>query len=106
MLVLFELSMPGRGSWNGKWSGDTQVHAVVRSFRRPPTTFRLGRYTYDFGDGWCEAVTVREITSTAARSIRKESRGFAGYDWMIDEIVTHGRILTLAEHAKVEITNG
>ena len=62
-----------------------------------PTTFRLGYYSYDFGDGWRAGVTVREITSTAARKLRKQSRGFCGYNWMVDEITTHGRIKTLAE---------
>src|SRR6266700_1053018 len=83
MLVSFELSMPGNSAWNGRWSGDGVCYAQVRSYRKA-LPFKLGYYDYDFGDGWRASVTVREITSTAATKLRKQSQGFCGYDWMID----------------------
>lgn len=98
MLVLFELSMPGNNAWNGRWSGEGKCYAVVRSFRSGAPKF--GYYDYNFGDGWRAGVTVREITSPAAKKLRKQSIGFCGYDWMIDDICKHGRILTLAERTK------
>lgn len=97
MLIAFELSMPNVGSWNGRWSGEGNCYVIVKWFRKMPETFKLGYYHYDFGDGWSAGVTVRECSSTAAAKLRKQSKGFCGYDWMVDEIVTYGRIKTLRE---------
>ena len=97
MLISFELSMPGNNAWNGRWSGEGSLYAIVKSYRRMPTTFKLGYYDYDFGDGWRAAVTVREVSRGAAQKLRKQSRGFNGYDWMVDEITVHGRIKTRNE---------
>ena len=98
MLISFELSMPGNNAWNGRWSGEGSCYAMVKSFRKNPP--KLGYYDYNFGDGWRAAVTVREVTASAAAKLRKQSKGFAGYDWMVDEIIQHGRILPLAERVK------
>jgi hypothetical protein len=99
MLISFELSMPGANSWNGKWSGDGKCYAIVRSYRKP--MFKLGYYSYSFGDGWRAAVTVRECSPAAARKLRKQSRGFCGYDWMVDRIVNYGKILNDAQLAEL-----
>lgn len=95
MIVSFELSMPGRNSWNGKWSGEANYYAIFKSFRvtpKKPLPFKLGSYGYNFGDGWHANVAVREVTSSAARSLRKQSRGFCGYDWMVESIIRDGDI--------------
>jgi len=86
--------MPSRGSWDGKWSGEGKPYVVVRTMTTPP---KLSRYSYDFGDGWAATVVVREVTSPAARKLRRDSLGFNGYDWMVEEIVKYGRIRTLEE---------
>jgi hypothetical protein len=54
-------------------------------------------YRYDFGDGWAASVSARFVTAEEARALRKRSMGFCGYDWMVAEILTEGRILTLDE---------
>ena len=100
MLISFELSMPSNNSWNGKWSGEGRCYVIIKSFRKMPSTFKLGYYTYNFGDGWRAGVTVREVTSTAARKLRKQSVGFAGYDWMVNEIITYGQIKPLEERTR------
>ncbi len=92
MIISFELSMPGRNSWNGRWSGEESVYAIVKSFRTLPKNLKLGYYSYDFGDGWRAGVTVREATSGTARMLRKKSRGFCGYEWMVDSILSDGAI--------------
>lgn len=90
MIVAFELSMPGRNSWNGKWSSEERFYVIVRNCgKRPPM---LGYYSYDFGDGWRAGVTAREVDSATARKMRKQSAGFCGYDWMVDSIVRDGDI--------------
>lgn len=91
MQVSFELSMPNNNSWNGKWTGDGECYCVVRTLKEPP---KLGRYSYNFGDGWRAAIDVREVTSSAAKSLKKKSKGFCGYEWMIDSIIRHGDIRT------------
>ncbi len=102
MLISFELSMPGNNAWNGRWSGEGTCYGIVKSFRKMPATFKLGSYGYNFGDGWYANVTVREITQAAADKLRKQTKGFNGYDWMVDEITTLGRIRTLSERTSLE----
>ena len=106
MNLVFTLSMPNNSSWNGKWSGAGNYYAVVRSTGNAKRT--IEKYTpivgkafyYNFGDGWGASVSVREVDSKEARELKKKSAGFCGYDWMVDEIRYHGRILTLAEREK------
>lgn len=101
MLMAFELSMPGVNSWNGRWTGESKQHVKVLSVGAKCLALP-GRYTYNFGDGWMAAVTVRTVDGATARKLRKASDGFCGYDWMIDEIRFLGRIRTLAERTLPE----
>ena len=96
MKICFELSMPNRASWNGRWSGEADLYARVRDFVRSRDEMELAKsilakpnYSYDFGDGWRANVSVRAVTSPEARKIERRSRGFSGYDWMIDSIINH-----------------
>ena len=99
MLISFELSMPGNNAWNGKWSGEGRCYVIVRGLRSPP---KLGYYSYSFGDGWRAAVTVREVSSSAAAKLRKQSAGFCGYDWMVDSIINEGDIYGPTKKKPVE----
>ena len=98
MNIQFTLSMPNVGSWNGKWSGSKNLYAIVQSF-----TGRLGRakaeailakgsFYYNFGDGWGASIRASEITGSEVRRVRRESKGFCGYDWMVQSIRDHGSI--------------
>lgn len=98
MYIQFTLSMPNVGSWNGRWSGRENLYAVVHSF-----TGKLGTaiakamlakrsFYYNFGDGWGASVSVSEITGAEVRRVRKASKGFCGYEWMIESIRSHGVI--------------
>ena len=93
----YELSMPSNNAWNGRWSGENDLYAVVRRYDVAPTPdgkqLAGGYFTYSFGDGWAAAITVREVTPGAAAKLRKQSKGFCGYEWMIDSIERHGAIL-------------
>lgn len=98
MLVSFELSMPGSPSWNGKWPGEGRLYARIKNVgtskkARAKWEKLIGRHSYRWSDGWCACVTVREVTSAAARKLRKDSLGLQGYDWMIDALARYGRIL-------------
>jgi hypothetical protein len=99
--LCFELSMPNVGSWNGKWSGRDNYYAIVRSSscsKKSVEKFERianeGYYHYNFGDGWSAGVTVKKVEGPEVRKIKKNSRGFCGYDWMVDSILENGTIKT------------
>jgi len=98
MLVSFELSMPGRSSWvtgpltKGKLYCRIKNVGVSKKARAKWEKL-IGHHHYRWADGWAAQVTVREVTSTAARKLRKDSQGFCGYDWMIESLARFGAIL-------------
>ena len=91
-MVVFELSMPNRGSWNGVWSGDGRVYARVRRNSEVPKELVGKSYFCSWDDGWTAEVSVSYVDSKTAAKIRRTSRGFSGYDWMIDSIIKYGEI--------------
>lgn len=107
--IAFQLSMPGRASWDGKWSGESRLYVVVQSFRdeaKANTILAGGPYSYRWPDGWAARVSVKEVTPVEARALLKRSDGFCGYGWMVERIISHGRILTddeLAERKTEEV---
>ena len=103
-MIAFKLSMPGVGSWNGRWSSESRLFVKVVSLgcsslaiAREAEIVAGSPYHYDFGDGWAASVSARAVDAREARSLRKRSSGFCGYDWMIDEIRAEGRIRPLSE---------
>jgi len=104
MLVSFELTMPHKASWNGRWSGEDKKFYVVKklSERFVKSNEHLkflnesGRssFYYRWDDGWGANVDVERIDGMQARHRRKISSGFCGYDWMIQSILDQGFIET------------
>jgi hypothetical protein len=86
--------MPNSPSWNGRWSGEENLYAKVVSFKtkaqKEYAAKIIGSFYYRWNDGWGACITVSKVDSTEARRIRKKSQGFCGYDWMIDNIISHG----------------
>jgi hypothetical protein len=107
--LIFKLSMPNNNSWNGKWSGEGDLYARIRSvgtskvaIENAKAILKKGYFYYNFGDGWGAGVDVYECTSPKeARSIEQRSRGFCGYEWMIDSILLHGRILNSVQEEQL-----
>ena len=60
--VEFKLAMPGRNTWNGKWSGDDRNHTLLRTLD-PMTAVSLdgGYWSYAWSDGWCARITARIV---------------------------------------------
>lgn len=85
--VIFELSMPSNNSWNGKWSGEDSLYTIAKTMAGAKFEKLKSRYTYNFGDGWVAAVSVRE-----AKPREKASGRFCGYEWMIDSILKRNAI--------------
>ena len=101
---LFTLSMPNVGSWNGKWTGAGDLHCIVRTYPEKsallPNIEAKPSHYYNFGDGWGASVLIAKIDGKQAAKYRKKSKGFCGYDWMVNEIESFGRIKTLEERRK------
>ena len=99
MILSFTLSMPNKGSWDGKWSGDKSCYAKVINFGHSKKAIKHAteilekrNYHYNFGDGWSAGIKVAEVTPKEAAKIRRKSRGFYGYDWMVESIRYNGCI--------------
>lgn len=94
MNIAFNLTMPGRSSWNGQWSGEGQLYCVIRNVPNKRAAEILARrsYGYRWSDGWAARINVSQVDASAARRLRKKSQGFCGYDWMIDCIIRDGCI--------------
>lgn len=99
--ICFTLTMPNRGSWNGKWSGENNFYAIVKKFNQNKKTeekinkiLEKKNYYYHWNDGWGANVEVKEVTGRESTQIKKKSKGFWGYDWMVDSIINHGVITT------------
>lgn len=102
MILAFYLSMPNRGSWNGGWSGEGRKYVIVKTFRSKKAIEKAnkilneGYYHYSWSDGWGAGITIKEVDSTKAAKLRRESQGFSGYDWMVETICLYGK--PLASH--------
>lgn len=94
MTICFELTMPGRGSWNGRWSQEKDRHIIIRNLgpAKGRELTEKGTYRYRWADGWEAMITCTAVTSREAAKLRKASRGFCGYDWMVDSIIRYGMI--------------
>lgn len=100
--ISFELTMPNVGSWNGKWTGADKKYFIIkkisdRYFNKEEHFKDLREkgsdsWYYNFGDGWGANVHAEIIDGYEARKRRKQSKGFAGYDWMVESIIMNGEI--------------
>lgn len=91
-LIVFELTMPHCGSWNGRWSQAERLHVRVKSERDVPKAYWNNEFYYRWDDGWTACVTTRRLKANEARKIERRSDGFCGYDWMIRSICRKGLI--------------
>ena len=104
-MIAFELSMPNRGSWDNKWSGDDRRFIRVRRQNEVPKEYWNKDYYYKWDDGWTARVSVTKVSGVDAKRLKNKSSGFCGYDWMIDSIIKHGYIATKRE-LEEGLTNG
>ena len=104
-MIVFELTMPRRGSWNGKWSGADRRYIRCRSelgFSKKTLSELVNKdYFYSWNDGWTACVSVHKTDSRTANKLLKQSAGFCGYDWMISSIIRNGCILSPSEESAV-----
>lgn len=83
--VVFTLALGG-----GSSSSTTRAkrYAIVRSLKADDAdrVIRQRGFTHRWNDGWFAFIEVR----AALPRERIQSDGFAGYSWMVDNIVRHG----------------
>lgn len=91
-MIVFELTMPHRGSWNNKWSGDSSSHVIVRHDTESLKNLVGKTYKHRWDDGWEAEISVRHYKSTDPeyRKLIKNNAGFCGYSWMVDNIIKFG----------------
>lgn len=94
--LVFTLTMPNRGSWNGRWSGEKFNYVRGRTysnaeFRQLPKNL-VGSHYYRWNDGWTACVKVEVVDSREKLRRLRKSDGFCGYDWMIDSLCLTGEI--------------
>lgn len=94
-MLVFILTMPGVGSWNGKWSGEGKLYCKTRSLEKKRELELDGKsFGYRWEDGWYASVKVQKTDSREATKMSKASNGFCGYEWMIDSIIKNNKIIT------------
>jgi len=92
MILSYVITMPSVGSWNGKWSGSNNFYARTRNYRGKEGTEKAtkilngGPYYYRWDDGWGASIDVQKIDGKEKKRIDRKTKGFIGYDWMIDSI--------------------
>ena len=87
--IEFVLTMPGRASWNGKWSGQDKHHALVMILPDDVAEKVISHqpWTHRWEDGWCANISARVMEKGERK---RKSSGFNGYDWMVRNIISHG----------------
>ena len=91
-MIVFTLTMPGKGSWNGKWSQEGRLFCRTRTERRVPKEIWNKSFFYRWDDGWEACVTIDRMPAAEARKLERRSAGFCGYDWMIESLIEDGFI--------------
>lgn len=99
-VVEFKLSMPGRSSWDGRWSGEggnyvirreLSSDALARLFDLAPGDVDLTScrriWTHRWSDGWLAQIAARVVSDD---EMYTKSDGFCGYDWMVENILKKG----------------
>lgn len=93
-MIVFELTMPNRGSWNNRWSLENEVHIKTMPNNMVPKELVGNDFWYNWEDGWAACIKVRKYDSRDKeyKSLKKRNTGFCGYDWMVSSILKHGEI--------------
>lgn len=88
--VEFRLTMPGKGSWDHKWSGEKKNYTLVRELDEAEAARLVDKsWSYRWPDGWRAEVSARLVRDEEEL---RSSDGFHGYDWMVTSILLYGKI--------------
>ena len=88
--VEFKLTMPNRGSWDDKWSGEDRNYTILRGIDDDRASQLEGQsWSYGWPDGWRAEISAHVVRDGETL---KPSHGFHGYDWMVASILRYGKI--------------
>lgn len=104
-MIVFKLTMPNRGSWNGKWSQENRLFVRCRTEAAVPKELWDRSFYYRWPDGWTACVSAERRPAKEAQKLQKKSAGFCGYDWMIASIIKYGEIRKPNENEENERTD-
>jgi len=101
--IEFRLSMPNRGSWDGKWSGESRNYTIVRRIsdtwaKKLFSDKTIASWSHHWSDGWSARISAR-IVPVGERL--KKSDGFCGYDWMVLNILAYGNTENLKSREEI-----
>lgn len=92
MTLAFVLTMPCSPTWNGRWSGEGKLYAIVENVRKQEQAELVlagSPYMHRWDDGWVAQIAVKAVDAAEARRLRKQTCGFNGYGWMVRNIISH-----------------
>ena len=94
-MIVFRLSMPHRGSWNNKWSGESSEHVIVKRDTQQLKELVGKDFRFRWPDGWEALIEVLHFKSTDKefKDMLKRNTGFCGYNWMVRSIIENGKIV-------------
>ena len=93
-MIAYILTMPNVGSWNGVFTGAKNFYCLCRKYTDKKLEKKIldeKSFYYNFGDGWGARIEVQKING--AGKYRKMSKGFMGYDWMVNSIEKNLKIV-------------
>lgn len=99
-MIVFTLTMPEKGSWNGKWTEEGKLFCRCLPERTVPKELIGNSYDYRWEDGWRASVAVDKVPCREAEKMERKSAGFCGYDWMIKSLIKNGRIISPSEEGR------
>jgi hypothetical protein len=93
--IEFRLTMPGRGSASGGWSGSERNYLIFENISNKTAQFlgldkeKTKSWSYGWDDGWTARITGRVMEPGEKRL---KSDGFGGYNWMVVDIICYNEI--------------
>ena len=67
-MIVFELTMPNRNSWNDRWSGDNDIHVIAVPERKVRKFLWDKDYYYGWSDGWTACVSCKRMPAVFPKS--------------------------------------
>ena len=67
-MLLFALSIPNIGSWNGQWTGSDKVYTRTRKPSIKIQNDLDGKdFFYRWNDGWTAKISCKKVSATNAK---------------------------------------
>lgn len=103
-ILCFKLWVTSCNTWNRQHSFNNQ-YLIFKTFLKKDNEtadkiLAKKSYGYMWDDGWTVSISVSQVSSEEKRRLEKVNAGFLGYDWMVDSIIKHGKIIDASMEVK------